>query len=88
MAWASRISNVGNTDDPVKARQETRLIRLRLAAKELEAARQRFEQIKRRVPGLKTIASGGLDNLSEALKQINAEFEETRQERWSAKTEP
>jgi len=76
---------VGTTEDPVKTRLETRLIRLRLAAQELETVRQRFEQIKRRVPGLKTIASGGLDNLSEALKQIDAEFEETRQERWPVK---
>ena len=76
---------MGTTEDVVKTRQETRMVRLRLAVVELETARQRFEQIKRRVPGLKAIASGGLDNLGEALKQIDAEFEETRQERWSVK---
>ena len=72
---------MGNTDDPNTTRLENRLMRLGDARDTLEIIKQRFEQIKRRAPNLKTIADGGLDNLNEALALINREWEETRKER-------
>jgi len=78
----------GKTDDPTTARLENRLARLGQAQEALKIVRMRLAQIERRAPQLETIVQGGFDNLDEALLEIGKEFEETRRERWPAKTEP
>ena len=70
-----------NTDDPVIARLETRLARLAQARDALHIVEMRFKQVEHRAPQLKVIVRGGLDNLDEALAEIEREFEQTREER-------
>ena len=78
----------GRTDDPTTARLENHLARLGQAQEALNIVRMRLAQIERRAPQLQVIIEGAYDNLDEALSKIDAEFQETRRERWPAKTEP
>ena len=75
------------TDNGNITRLENRLARLGQAQEALNIVRMRLAQIERRAPQLETIVQGGFDNLDEALSKIDAEFQETRRERWPARKE-
>ena len=75
------------TDNGNITRLENRLARLGQAQEALNIVRMRLAQIERRAPQLETIVQGGFDNLDEALSKIDAEFQETRRERGSARKE-
>lgn len=78
---------MANTDNGTITRLENRLTRLGQARETLDIVRMRLYQIKRRAPNLKVIVEGGLENLDEALAEIEKEFQETKRERWPDKNQ-